>query len=1278
MPKQATVMMVRVLFTVLVLVFIASCKNSNRNIPFPVGETEFPQPGSQPLQFSEPKKINWVASNPDINNTVAISRFDLNRLPAEKIEMDIFKPLSLPLTETKLDWSHLPDSTFSLNNLPTEKLRFKISLLAPPKHIRTGALNLKDGATTTLQVFGEEQGLPGLHILSMLRDSKGIMWIGTEYGLCRFDGEYCDTYSIEGINNSQITRLAEDNLGQVWIGTFDGIYVMDPKAGTIKQLTTTRGFGNNQIWGLMKDSVGRIWIGSWGGGVDIVDLQAGTLKFLGIKQGLRDDHVVSFLQTRNGQVWIGTQRGADVIDEKSGKIKHISMDNGLSNNSLEGLLEDSRGQIWFATRNEINILDEKAGIIKHFGEIQGLANNNTRSLTEDNTGQVWIGTVQGGITILNERAGKIRQLGVKEGLSNNDVFSLAKDRLGKIWIGTEGGGINVAEEGLGSITNLKIGQDLNKGELGGLVEDSLGNIWISSIENGVFILDPKAGITKRISNAQGLSTSNIVCLFQNRLGQVWAGGVGGVSLIDAKAGTIKNLSAAQDLRHNIIVSLLEDGFGQVWTGGFGGLNLINPKDGTIKNINSAQGLNSDTVWNLFEDSRHQVWIGTRKGICVIDPASNTIKHIINAGDLSNNIISAVIEDSLGLIWVATLKGLHAIDGKAGTITNFTVKEGLADQTVASLVAMKDKIFAGTPKGLTVITKPAEISSKEGNSEEATGLWRLKSYGKAEGFSDLNFDHGSALLSKDGRFWWGFKNNSLSSMMAAEKDSVIPATYIIGMNVMDKPQYFPDKRSMKNYSETDTIWSINRDTFYVNNHFPRDTSYLKKNRITWSDVTAPYNMPVNLKLPYRRNYLSFHFTGTHLDNPDRTRYRYILEGIDKNWSAVTNQPLSENYRDLPPGKYTFKVASMGFNGLWSHPAELSFSISPPWWKTIWANMVYALIFTGLVWAVIRYRSRKLEKENLRLEEKITRRTAQLSKSLEDLRSTQAQLIQREKMASLGELTAGVAHEIENPLNFVNNFSELSVELADELKQELTKLPLPPDDKASLESLAMMLVQNQEKINHHGKRADAIVKGMLQHSRTSTGKKEPTDINALADEYLRLSFHGLRAKDNSFNATVQTHFDSVIGNVNIIPQDIGRVLLNLYNNAFYAVTEKKKQLTGQTLGGLKNQSESKEDGSETLQGLSASYEPTISVTTKMIILSFSGPKGVEIRISDNGVGIPQKILDKIFQPFFTTKPTGQGTGLGLSLSYDIIKAHGGELKVETVEGEGAAFIIHLPLA
>ena len=288
----------------------------------------------------------------------------------------------------------------------------------------------------------------------------------------------------------------------------------------------------------------------------------------------------------------------------------------------------------------------------------------------------------------------------------------------------------------------------------------------------------------------------------------------------------------------------------------------------------------------------------------------------------------------------------------------------------------------------------------------------------------------------------------------------------------------------------------------------------------------------------------------------------------------------------------------------------------------------------------------KKKNVALEKKVAEKTAELQKSLDDLKATQAQLIQSEKMASLGELTAGIAHEIQNPLNFVNNFSEVNSELIEELQNEINS-----DNKKEVIAIANDIKENEQKINFHGKRADAIVKGMLQHSRSSTNQKELTDINALADEYLRLSYHGLRAKDKSFNATIKTDFDESIGKINIIPQDIGRVILNLLTNAFYVVNEKKtlRQAQGDT-----------------------HYEPTVSIQTKTI------NNKVEIKVSDNGNGIPQKILVKIFQPFFTTKPTGQGTGLGLSLSYDIVKAHGGELKVETKENEGSTFIILIPVS
>ncbi len=303
-----------------------------------------------------------------------------------------------------------------------------------------------------------------------------------------------------------------------------------------------------------------------------------------------------------------------------------------------------------------------------------------------------------------------------------------------------------------------------------------------------------------------------------------------------------------------------------------------------------------------------------------------------------------------------------------------------------------------------------------------------------------------------------------------------------------------------------------------------------------------------------------------------------------------------------------------------------------------------LLTGLgilsILGFILYRNnRQKQKANAILQEQKDK----IQNTLTQLKATQAQLIQSEKLASLGELTAGIAHEIQNPLNFVNNFSEVSVELVAEMQDELNK-----GDTDEAKAIADDLKQNLQKITLHGGRASAIVRGMLEHSRASTGEKQPTHLNALADEYLRLAYHGLRAKNSSFTCELVTDFDANLPLVNVIGQDMGRVLLNLINNAFYAVGKKAN---------------TQPDG----------YQPTVTVSTRQLT------DGIEIRVKDNGIGMPESVREKVFQPFFTTKPTGEGTGLGLSLAYDIVtKGHGGTIEVTSVEGEGTEFMVTLPVS
>jgi signal transduction histidine kinase len=418
-----------------------------------------------------------------------------------------------------------------------------------------------------------------------------------------------------------------------------------------------------------------------------------------------------------------------------------------------------------------------------------------------------------------------------------------------------------------------------------------------------------------------------------------------------------------------------------------------------------------------------------------------------------------------------------------------------------------------------------------------------------------------------------------------------------------------------------------------------------NKMAQPGKDGPLKDPIwevkKIELPHDQNVFSFEFAAIDFVHPADNRHLFKLDGYDNEWRQGGAEHKAY-YFNVPPGHYTFRVKAANSDGVWAEKS-LVVVITPPWWRTWWAYALYSLVMLGSIYAIYRFqRQRLIQKERERTRLKELAQAREIEKAYSELKATQQQLVQKEKMASLGELTAGIAHEIQNPLNFVNNFSEANKELLLEMKQAIKQRAYE-----EVEAIAGDLEKNEEKINHHGRRADSIVKGMLQHSRVSTGQKELTNINALVEEHLRLAYHAVRAKDKTFNATLHTDYDQRIGKINVVPQDLGRVLINLFNNAFYTVCVKKQQLNG-------------------------SYEPEVSVSTK----TENGK--IEIVVKDNGTGIPSKAMNKIFQPFFTTKPTGEGTGLGLSLSYDIVtKGHSGNLTVTSKEGDGSEFVVQLPV-
>jgi signal transduction histidine kinase/ligand-binding sensor domain-containing protein len=1175
---------------------------------------------------------------------------DFKKLSSQPFYLEGFNPLKRPMEESRFDIDNLPDTTINFENIPAKHLLVKTSIIQPPVVIKAGLPRLKKNAATGIFEFGEDQGLPGAFISTLMQDSHGMMWIMTDKGLCRFNGEHLEIYSfIETIFTGELasaSKIIEDKQGRIWIKTdISGVYIFDPKAGVVSHIDLPIDvvqLKNDNA--MILDSRGLIWICTSTAGLYIIDPRKQTLRNIPNLRAIDNGYIEQILEDNERNIWAGSFSGLAIIDYKSGKIRFASKANGLLSDTISGMFMDTEKRIWIGSPHGVSIVNSTGNTINRLGQVQGV-DRSISHFTEDYKGRVWMAS-DSGVYVFESAAQRLRHITSATGLTDNKIRTIVKDDKEQVWIDTYAG-INLIDLKGIMPDYYTENNGLAGTDIWSFLDDGKKRMWIGS-RSGVDIYSPATHSIMHLGKDVLLKKWPTISYLirQSPDGKiVIAAPNSGIEIIDTATNRITFFTKEQGLKNLGMPTFMTDDSGRVWTGSFGrGIEIYDPGKKSSVLINNKNGLIGNIVWELMQDKKGYVWAGTDSGINIINLKDRTIRYLKDGGNISKENTSSFVTDDEGKLWIGTRSRIYIADEENNLLTTITTTNGLAAPDVYTLFKYRDQVYAGTGNGLTVFTPKEKKPPSHGKQFE----WRIHSYDKNQGFLYNNYNSGAVEVADD-KLWWGIEDKALTITDIPRTDSGVSSTLISGIIIADKLQNFADNKWVQHsLAGNDTIWSIKKDTFYLRDKLPSDTNWLYINKISWDSLSGYFNLPVNLSLPYKQNYISFQFTGSQLSNRNKTRYRYILEGVDKNWSAITSNPFSENYRDIPAGKYTFKVSSKGANGVWSEPAEFSFTILPPWWNTWWAYLLYLAVFSLIVWVIVQYRSRQLKQENLHLEEMVAQRTKELSQSIKDLKNTQSQLVQSEKMASLGELTAGIAHEIQNPLNFVNNFSEVNKELIEELKEERKK---EQRDARSEEEILKDLEQNLEKIAHHGKRADAIVKGMLQHSRASTGQKEPTDINALADEYLRLAYHGLRAKEKSFNATFKTDFDKSIGKVYVVPQDMGRVFLNLINNAFYAASLPSK-------GGFSDSEKSK--------------TPTVEVSTKK-----EGNK-VIISVKDNGNGIPQNLVDKIFQPFFTTKPTGQGTGLGLSLSYDIVtKGHNGELKVQSREGEGAEFIISLPL-
>ncbi|AWH84664.1 hypothetical protein HYN59_05805 [Flavobacterium album] len=1104
-----------------------------------------------------------------------------------------------------------------------------------------------DGYTTKVYEFRTSSKIDFYYINCVFEDSKGIIWVGTEYvGLFRYDVAHdkfvlADMGKGVDLKKKSIKSITEDSQGTIWLITKNennesspgsehnnDLYKYDPAAkNTIPFGAVYKGKNNidAQTFNVMtEDSRGKLWLGTDNG---LYSYDKKQQKFVReIKKGTSNVgdvwHIVES-PTKKGELWLANQGfvnsggGVTRLNTSTKALKNYLRSDGLGSDTIFTIYKDRHKRLWAGTMNGISLIDTKTGAIKnYFPADSGPANRGyggvVVGMAETPDDKMWIvgpvGIMQFDIktktfTRYTTKSGNARGL---EHFSLNYTLPPLMDRSGTLYVATLDLGLLRLNNQKSNYTFLKDDYEAEKGYKGGTVykvaqgKDSI--YWLAT-KNGIIKWDRKANTFETVPDKDSKNAAWNVVVDKN--GKIWYTLItGGLYSYDPATGAVETFrndpNDPKSLPANNAYTLLCDSKGRIWIGTYGaGLCRFDAasrcfvrypfekREGNA--MIKTDKLDDSNVVSINEDSKGNIWVGTNYGgLNKLDEKTGKFSHY-NDRSIGMMCITAFLEDTNGIVWTGSyLHGLFRIDTKTGKIKVYRQEDGLLANNVQGITKDSEgNLWIASERGLT------RFNPKTGKFfplTKANGL--PESQFIRPPFKDVNGDF--FMVSKRGLVMFNPKN--------IKPSPIAPATHIQSIS-------YPGKDGGR--QET-TLYLDGRE--------------------------AP-------ELSYYENRLTFTYIGLHYDNPALNSYRYKLEGYDDAWIEAGTQR-SATYTNLSPGTYTFRVKSANADGVWDEKgSSITVTILPPWWRTWWAYALYIVIFGVLLRGYIVYRSRKLKAKNHELEEKVALRTRELNASLESLKTTQSQLIQSEKMASLGELTAGIAHEIQNPLNFVNNFSDVSIELLDEMGEELDK-----GDVEEAKAIAADVKQNLEKINHHGRRADSIVKGMLQHSRASSGQKEATDINALADEYLRLAYHGLRAKDKSFNAELITRFDENLPKVNIIPQDVGRVLLNLFTNAFYATQEKSKQS----------------------QFSDAPYKPAVTVTTQQ--------KGnsIEIIVKDNGTGIPDAIKDKILQPFFTTKPTGEGTGLGLSLSYDIVvKGHNGNIAIESEEGVFTTFTITLPI-
>jgi len=1182
--------------------------------------------------------------------------------------------------ESFTHWRHDPQDDNSIGNGSIWTL-----MAAPDGRIwlsgRDSGLDVLDPSTNVVTSLRHDstdaRSISSDNVRSIMQDAAGMMWLATSKGLNRIDPNSMDGFD-HFLSETFVTVFErEAEPGVLWAATLDDLVRLDVSTGETKYFPYPSGrprFNFGAHVNIVQDPVNRnvLWINLYSAGIVRFDLR--TERFIQYRAdpddptSLSNDRTLSLFGDRSGTIWIGTVgNGVDRFNPGSADMEHLGVspkrDRGLPGQAVWGVSTGPDGYLWVTTMDESGLgrlsrIDRVTGAVKNYvhnpNDPRSLTSGSLLQIVTDKSGTLWIGG--GGKWPLSRYdpasdsfVHYVENPGAPNGLVDDDVRSFFVDRQGALWVGMNSG-LSRIDPLTRRVTNFPPSDDgtgIPDNTIWSIAEDQSGTLWLGFWGEGLMAMDPVTGKTERFRYNPEDTTSICTDAVSTMLirdvepGILWLGTDVGLNRFDIATRKSRRFSVRDGMPDNTVYSILEDDAGRLWLATNRGLSRFDPESESFKNYGMEAGLQA---LEFSQGARHksatgELFFGGINGLNAFYP---------------NQLIENSTPPEIALVDLR----LH----------NESVSKSKAIALKQPLPATKEIDLDYTQKDLSFDFAALHFENPEMNTfayklEGYDEDWVMTGHDRTASFTNLSpgkYVFRARAANSDGV--WNEEGMALTIVIAPP----FWATWwfrILAILAFGGILYAGYAFRVRQIAERSRMLEQEVDKRTAELNESKERLELTNEQLEQSHVIVE---AINQETSFRRLLTKILEESRVIPGVEKATavVRLADDQFHVRASSGWNVEDMQNIRLTPKQahlRYVEQAEEVGKNiFVAKNVAERAGTEVMAEFGRVASFMVLRVVVEGDVRAYLVFDNLSdpdaFDQRDVALLERLrehiqsafikTSILEDLQHTLDNLRSTQDRLIQSEKMASLGQLTAGIAHEIKNPLNFVNNFSDVTAELATELTHEMTRLKdkLSDDEFDELAGIVENLSLNAKKIGEHGKRADAIVKNMLEHSKVGEGERSPTDLNELLDEYVTLARHGFEARSGGFEVAIEKSFDDKVGRVDVVPQDMGRVFMNLLSNAFDAL---------------------KEHGA-------ANGSPKVTISTAQV------DGAIEIKVTDNGPGIPEKVRARIFEPFFTTKPTGSGTGLGLSMSYDIVtKGHGGTLDVTSEEGKGASFVVRLPI-